>query len=541
MCSAVPPGYEANPHRISEVSKQDGGPCHQWPLENHEQARSLDSLDPAEEPSSFEDGDTAQFEEATAEADTEQRVFQWPDYLAAGDGAGDFLLVDGELHLANRLGLWSAQSPEVVGGYLRFRLGASQDRKTVLDAGAQLSTLSQVRPEWLQSVSHSAMNHVPLILQSSTNVVFSLATDDVLNREAVRHTLTLNNSVPVAEYNPELLANPPQGVQEALCHYGVGLLARVAWLMLGPKKVIDVVNLPLSNSGKSTLAEWMHRAFPSGVEILDAVKELKNGNDFSPLRVALSERMLTFVDESDKIETPPSVAVVIELTANVISVNLKGVQSRSKARRGNVEMLGAGCPNLISGQRSDTRFQWAWARETPSLRQELRDLLFEPDAIAWLSTWMCEQASCMYRTGNDGTTDETRAWAAEFLAESADPLPLIMADLLKPDPSGFVSNTELLAAAEGHPERDRVELGRNPTMTRAWGDAMKSVGGRRGRRDRKSDRGGRGWKGVSLTEAAPTLEFVDFADAVDASVTYPRRMEDDKREEYKTDAPRQGG
>ena len=344
----------------------------------------------------------------------------------------------------------------------------------------------------------------------------------MLGRKAVRETLTLNAAVPVAEYDPALLENPPDGVLDALRHYGEPLLSRLSWALLGPKKTIDVVNLPVSNAGKSTLAEWVQRAFPNGVEVLDAVKELKNGNDFSPLRVTLSERLITFVDEADKIETPPPVAIVNELTQGVLMVNIKGLQAKSRPRRGNVVMLGAGWPNLVSGQGSDTRFQWAWAQGTPAMCQELRDLLFEPNAVAWLSTWMCQRASQLFSQGDDGSTAMTRAWAAEFLAESADPLPMIMKSILTPAPQGFVSNVELLAAAEQHPEWDRVGAGENVTMTGAWRKAVQSL---EGKVHRKSDRG-RGWKDVSLAEAPPPINFNDFADSVDVSVTYPHRAPD---------------
>ena len=501
---------------------ENANPYTHWLLTHYEEARALDPEETMPELGS--DSSFGEEDEGQPEPGSEQQPsgVQWPDVLSAGEGAENFLLVDGVLHVASQHGFWAPLSHEALAAYLRFALGSWQERKTVTDAGAQLSGLAHYRPEWLKSVSHGSMNSEPLI-QNSHGSVFSLKTGKTLDRKTIRETLTLNSAVPSAEYDPALLENPPDGVNEALRHYGEPLLTRLAWQLLGPHKTIDVINLPVSNAGKSTLAEWVQQAFPNGVEILDAVRELKNGNDFSPLRVALAERLITFVDEADKIETPPPVAVVNELTQGVIQINLKGIQSRSRPRRGNIIMLGADWPNLVSGQGSDTRFQWAWAQDTSAMSQELRDLLFEPDAVRWLSTWMCQWACELYSRGDDGSSDETRAWAAEFLAESADPLPLIMQCIMRPDLQGFVSNTELLAAVEQHSEWDRVAKSKNPTMTKAWRKAVQSVGGKS---HRKSDRGGRGWKGVSLAEAPPALSPLDFADNVDIPVYIPHMVPD---------------
>ena len=262
------------------------------------------------------------------------------------------------------------------------------------------------------------MNRRPLI-QSQTGNIYDISQGRVLERAEVLDSLTTSNTLPQITYNYSLIENPPPGVVDAVEHYGIDLMSRLAWLLLGPKKVIDVVSLTTSNAGKSTLAEWVRRAFPGGVAVLDAYNELK-AQEFGQLRAAMAENMVVFLDEADKIDTAPPISRINELTADSITVNRKNQQTRQAPRKANAVLLGAGWPDdILTGQGADTRFGWAWNPDTPAMPEGLRDKLMTDDAATWLATWMIETAS--HLTG-DASTFATRHWASELRTETLDPL-----------------------------------------------------------------------------------------------------------------------
>ena len=417
-------------------------------------------------------------------------AYNWVEVLAAGLRSKNFLLIDGELHLVDAQGFWTPATRGAATAALQTLFsGKPVTGSNINELMTQLAALPHLRPPWLESCHHSSTNRVALV-QSVTGVVFDLLSGEVLTPAGVRETRTLAGSVPMVNYQPDL--EPPPAVSELFNHFGQGLFDRIAWQLLGPHKTIDTVNLPVSDAGKSTLAHLIQRALPGGVAVLDAYNELRS-TEFSLLRKALCENMLVFLDEADKVDTPPHISRINELTADSLLVNIKNLQARQTPRRANVILLGGGWPAINTGQGSNTRFRWAWAPEIPAMTPRLRDRLDTDTVAAWLGTWLVNRAASL--TG-DASTTQTTAWAAELRQETAEPLVAIMASLLVPTPGGFVGNAELKAAVEQHELYDNITDRKNLTNTRAWRQAIRMVS-LEARRSRTADT--RGWAEVSLT------------------------------------------
>ena len=407
-----------------------------------------------------------------------------------------------DVYVSNRHGLWMSTEDNVAMQDIVMEMhGSAQSVREAVECAHQLETLRFNRPREIRTCQREDLNKIPLV-QAPTNAVFDLRSGEVLEPTQVRDCLSVHGSLPVVEYYPDLLNEPPPGVLEAMQHYGEGLFRRLAWQMLGPHKSIDVVRMPISNSGKSTLALWVSRALRGGVAVLDSYSQLRDNAEFSELRHQLTIRMLVFLDEADKVDIPPAISRVNEMTSDSLRVNIKHKQEIQLPRKGNAILLGADWPNITLGQGADNRFRWAHSSEVGEMRPGLRDLLMGPEAACWLATWLIEQAAWMWARNDDGTTDASRAAAARNLDSTLDPLMLIMADLLIPQPGNFLPNRDIQIRVVAHPMAAEVGDVKSITKGSRWRSAvLHAVLGA------TADRTGqlRGYRGVGLRDPNTTL------------------------------------
>ena len=181
----------------------------------------------------------------------------------------------------------------------------------------------------------------------------------ILDNDETAGAYMLDQSSPGIDYRPELLnAGPDHPGMRLALHFEPDpsnprfqLLRRFGYLLLGPIKSVDCAILPVSDSGKSTLARWVSFGFPGYVSLLDSVVALSvQGTRFTVVQHRLATYKLVFLDECDKIEKSPSAGAFNALTADTLTIEQKGRDAIEAPRRGNAVMIGAGPPNLVVSQ-----------------------------------------------------------------------------------------------------------------------------------------------------------------------------------------------
>lgn len=235
-------------------------------------------------------------------------------------------------------------------------------------------------------------------------------------------------------YNPALLDKPPPAAAAVVQHFGDALLRRLARHLLGPDKVIDVVRLPETGRGKSTLANALAKGLPGQVAVRAAHESFTSQRmKFSEPATLLANFRLVIFDEADKLREPPPTGAMNALTDYLLSIEQKGQDVRGDIiRRGNALFLGADWPNLVAGQGSDSRFVWADDRLLPPLPAGLWGYLMSDAGAAYLATYMVTAAISISRRGDDTDTEESRDAARRMLARSSDPLVEALLDHFEP-------------------------------------------------------------------------------------------------------------
>ena len=291
----------------------------------------------------------------------------------------------------------------------------------------------------------------------------------------------MDQSSPGIDYRPALLnagADHP-GVRLAM-HYEPDkanprfqLIRRLGFLLLGPTKAVDSIIMPLSDSGKSTFARWLSFALPGYVSLVDAVVALSaQGTRFTAVQHRLSMFKLVILDECDKIEKPPSAGAFNALTADVVTVELKGKDAYEAPRRGNALMIGAAPPNLELGQGGRERLGWAFdGSSIGKMGPDLRRLIDDPEAQAWLATQLLTLAAEAHRTGDQAIDGDSRKAAAAVHAETANPLQAAISDCLERAHTNSVWADDIKERLKKYPDVPQ------PIPSRTFGSAMQMVFG----------------------------------------------------------------
>ena len=304
---------------------------------------------------------------------------------------------------------------------------------------------------------------------------------EILDNDKTAGAYMMDQSSPGIDYQPELLNAGPDhpGVRLAM-HFEPDpaspryqLLRRFGYLLLGPTKAVDSIIMPLSDSGKSTFARWLSFALPGYVSLVDAVVALSaQGTRFTAVQHRLSIFRLVILDEADKIEKPPSAGAFNALTADTVTVELKGKDSIEAPRRGNAVMIGAGPPNLELGQGGRERLGWAFdGSGIGKMSAELRQLIDDPEAQGWLATKLLTLAAEAHRTGDKAADSASRAAAAVVHQQTANPLQSAIADCLELDNASSVWLDAIKERLAKYPDVSQ------PIPARTLGSAMQMVFG----------------------------------------------------------------
>ena len=283
-------------------------------------------------------------------------------------------------------------------------------------------------------------------------------------------------------------------------HYGkdglppVGLFTRIALLLLRPRKGLDVIMMPLSGAGKSTLCDWLTLAFPGYALVGSAVNLLSaQGQKFTAVQDRLSRYRLVLLDEADKLDAPVPASTLNALTSEVVTVELKGVDSGERPRIGNTVFVSSQPPMLEVLQGGPERLAWAFdGSHVEPMSQQLRDHINDPDAQAWLATWLAQLAFYCRLSGDTAETAESRRAASWVVDSNRTPLQFALNEVLEVSPGSFVTNDEIKDALREYPEAAQESNSRTlPKM-------MDAVFGRQARRERTA--ASRGYTGVKRKE-----------------------------------------
>lgn len=440
--------------------------------------------------------------------------------LLASQCSDRMLIVDGHhLYLSTIQGTWASVKTPVGEGVLwslMQMIARGQGYTTEVsgrlakDTTTRLNGILSNPPTDAKRAASADLNRHPLFEFKGNNAIGDFRTGGVLDTQTVQECLMEYGSLPRIAYDPSILDNPPLECEIAHKHYGDNLFSRIAYLLTGVYKTIDVIRMPVSDSGKSTLAAWVTNAIAGGVETLDAYAQLKE-REFSPLLNSLASRRLVFLDEADKITDAPPVSRINELTSDTVRVHNKFRDEMQRPRIGNAVLMGADWPAIQTAQGNSTRFQWAWDDKgrTPPMDPTIRNLILTPEAASWLGTLLVDKAAQIYQSGQDASTPETRDAASRFVEMSENVLHAIMRDVLSPGRSAddFVPSADIVAVVSQHPMADELdEKVEKVSKTQKWGASIRRVSpGASPKTHRVDGKVTRGWSGlVRKAEIKPT-------------------------------------
>ena len=249
------------------------------------------------------------------------------------------------------------------------------------------------------------------------------------------------------DYQPDIMSRVIPQASKMVEHYGFGLFRRLAKHLLGPDKSIDTVRIARSNAGKTTLADALEAALPGIAIVAEGPGSFTlQGLKFSGPSTLLATYRLVIFDEADKIEKPPHPSAVNILTGRRVRIEEKGLQPYYALRRANAVMLGADWPALITAQGSDTRFNWAYNPDLPTLPIGLRDWMLSAEGSAWLATFLITLATEISMNNGREIEDDTlyRQAADEMLEANADPVVRALKEAFQPgEEADFVCNAAI--------------------------------------------------------------------------------------------------
>ena len=144
--------------------------------------------------------------------------------------------------------------------------------------------------------------------------------------------------------------------------YGWILAERMAAALLGPGKNIDAIIVEMPNWGKDAWISWLELCLPGAVAQFPNSSVLsERGNRFSQAYYPLTQSVLVFFNECDKLDRNIPPGTLNAMVADRLVIELKYVNPRDIKRVGTPVFVGNGKPVLDGTQLgTDARFQWAY-------------------------------------------------------------------------------------------------------------------------------------------------------------------------------------
>ena len=252
---------------------------------------------------------------------------------------------------------------------------------------------------------------------------YEWATGRILNATGMRRRLVRSRDWHIDPPDFAILDNPTEiaaEVERMVRDRFLPWLERTAVLMLGPNKTLDAVRIPLANSGKSSFIEALAKAFPGAISFTPSSKDLtgEKGDNFSKTSKYLTMSLVYISDECDKPLQPYYDSTLTGLQGDRLEVELKGLDSRSMRRIGNLVLVGNDWPDWNTDSPGmEARIVWAYNRAdvTTPYTKDHHDLLVSDDGIAWIRAAVLQTATD-YLKGADGSVSQAQEDSCRFAA-----------------------------------------------------------------------------------------------------------------------------
>ena len=234
-----------------------------------------------------------------------------------------------------------------------------------------------------------------------------LATNEVLTAEQYAKYHQLHIERWAAEYDPNILNADTPGVKIAkhliYNHYGEELFSRIALHLVRPSKSVDIINMPVSSSGKTALAEWLKSAVGS-VEIDSRSRSLTpRGDAYSAGTAPLTEYLIYFYDEVDKLGDDIPVGMLNEMTGENLTIGKKFQNASPRTRIGTPILMGAYWPPIdATAQGIDTRINFVYKRNNEPMATDTKlNLINDTDTHKYLLAWIVAEAHKHYNSDKE--------------------------------------------------------------------------------------------------------------------------------------------
>ena len=344
------------------------------------------------------------------------------------------------------------------------------------------------------------MDADPVIPMLNDRGGWRIRTGKVVEPDDMREMLIIDNGVYMSEPRMEILEDkgPETKHVRELVNGPLGaILRRWSFLMTGPKKYIDVVNLP-SNFGKSTLADLVSRAFGRTI-ITVLTQNVMNEQSirFSPIEYALTRNLIVVIDEA---RTEAAMPNINRLTNTELAVEKKGKDVILEPRIGNTVFVGGEWPDLRPHEQGvRERLQWAFSQEAlppnfEPMDAEMRLALYKGPSLRYLQAWMLREAVRLKDEINGGQTPGTQASKREMHIELTDPVVTLLLRFIKSSPEGSMERSKLDDVIESA----GLEAPKGRAMTKLMKNSFP-----RARRSKNSLR----WEGVELRTQEEVNEY----------------------------------
>ena len=262
-----------------------------------------------------------------------------------------------------------------------------------------------------------------------------LVTGKILTPDEYSKYHALQSDYWAVEYDPEILDSDSHGCTVAKHlieeHYGIELMSRLAYHLVTPNKSVDIINIPTSSAGKTALVEWLKAALGSVGLDSRSHSLTPKGDTYTLATAPLTEYLLYFYDEVDKLHNDIPAGILNEMTSEDLTISKKYQNPTPLPRTGTGILIGAAWPPIDgTAQGLDTRINYVYKKDLPPMSEAIkRTLMQDEDSHKYLLAWMVRQcmkwANSSLKWQNSKEADQART---QFFIESTPEVKQLLLD-----------------------------------------------------------------------------------------------------------------
>ena len=244
-----------------------------------------------------------------------------------------------------------------------------------------------------------------------------LVTGQILTPEEYSKYHALQSDYWAVEYDPDILDSESHGCTVAKHlieqHYGVELMSRLAYHLVASNKSVDIINIPTSSAGKTALVEWLKASLGSVGLDSRSHSLTPKGDTYTLATAPLTEYLLYFYDEVDKLHNDIPAGILNEMTSEDLTISKKYQNPTPLPRTGTGILMGAWPPIDGTAQGLDTRINYVYKKDLQPMSEAVkRTLMQDEDSHKYLLAWIVRQCMKWTSSGlkwqNSTEADEAR-------------------------------------------------------------------------------------------------------------------------------------